>query len=268
MRAMDCNKALNGLVRLMDGEAPDDDRPPLEAHLAECFNCRTTYDAMRLDDALLLRAFKPRRIAAAMLAERVIEQLQAGRRRHQRVRSWATMLSAAAAGFLLAVLMLRQPPSTSPSLDPPVAQFAPATGTVEDPELAERLNDLLAQVGRAEMSRLYEDEIRRVGSRAGLPLLRYVESPRSQSDTASRHAAARIAGDLADKRVLGDLVALLGDDDPEVRFHAARALHRVSGTDRGHPPEAWKDDPLSCQSTREAWQEWWQLRSTKRSRSL
>jgi hypothetical protein len=51
-----------------------------------------------------------------------------------------------------------------------------------------------------------------------------------------------------------------------VRFHAARALERLTGTDQGRPAEAWQDDALACQPTLEAWQTWWQSRATTRGR--
>lgn len=136
----------------------------------------------------------------------------------------------------------------------------------DNPELTERLNDILAQIGHAKLSYLYEDEIRRLGSRAALPLLRYVASPRSQSDAASRAAATRIAADLADETVIAELIALLADDDPQLRSHAARALQRLTGIAQGQPVQAWQDDPASCQPTREAWQAWWESRTTGRAR--
>jgi ferric-dicitrate binding protein FerR (iron transport regulator) len=421
---MDCQQTLDKIGRLVDGELPASDRASLEAHLAECDGCRAACAELRVGDAMLVRAFMPRRQAASALADRVVAQLRGEGARRRRVRSWATPLVAAAAGFLLAVLlfqppMVPRPDAAQPKL--PLARLALATGPTEmctppagvwlicpdsgaiqagaavrtsegarceieasdgtqirldagtlielptprcvkltqgelyssipepgmqfkvempdavvdagqgkfdvacspgqasltviegsasvecksgtcrvgagervrlidgrvkdivavadtlratawvnellvlkgpeNAELTERLNDILAQIGETKLSYLYEDEIRRLGSRATLPLLRYVESPRSQAHDAARVSAARIAADLADSTAIGDLIALLSDGDPRVRVHAARALERLAGNDQGRPAEAWQDNPLACQPTREAWQAWWQSRS-------
>jgi ferric-dicitrate binding protein FerR (iron transport regulator) len=131
----------------------------------------------------------------------------------------------------------------------------------DNPELAERLNDILAQIGHTKVSYLYEDEIRRLGSRAALPLVRYVESPRSRASDRSRQTAARIAADLADSTVIGDLIRLLGDDDARVRVYVATALERLTGQNQGRPAAAWQDDRESCLPAVEAWQEWWRERA-------
>jgi ferric-dicitrate binding protein FerR (iron transport regulator) len=425
---MDCQQALDEIGRLIDGELPAPDRAALEAHLAECDGCRAACDAMRLDDAALVRAFMPQRQAAAALADRVIAQLHGERDGHRRARSWLAPLAAAAAGFMLAVLLLQPPIRWNRDSDHPpevpLARLALATGPTEmrvapagvwlgcpesgaiqagaavrtvdgarceieasdgtqlrldsgtlielptprcvkltqgelyssipgdgrkfkvelpdavveavqgkfdvccssgeasvtviegsasvvcngdnrrvaagqrvrlvdgrieetaavadalqatawindllvrkapeNPELTERLNDILAQLGQTKLSYLYEDEIRRLGSRAALPLLRYVASPRSQANESARVSAVRIAADLADSSVMGDLILLLSDADPQVRVNVARALERLAGTDQGRPAAAWQDDPLTCQPAREAWQEWWRTRSAGR----
>lgn len=424
---MDCQQALNELGRLIDGEMPAAERAALEAHLAECESCRVACDGLRIADAELLRAFLPRRQAAAALADRVISELRREQapneaHRYHRWRSWAVPLVAAAAGFLLAVLVLEPPigarRDTTPRTSLPMATLALATGPTQmrtsadgvwmgcpptsaieagacvrtadgarceiesndgaqirldagtvielptprcvklsqgelysaipgggavfkvetpdaviaasqgkfdvscspgeasltviegsaslecksgtrrvsagervrladgrieetapvadalqatawvnellvlkgpdNPELAQRLNDILAQLGQAKLRYLYEDEIRRLGSRASLPLLRYVASPRSRSNEAARTAAVRIAADLADSSVIGDLIGLLNDGDPDARFHAARALERLTGTNQGRPADAWREDLAACQPTIELWRAWWQ----------
>lgn len=134
----------------------------------------------------------------------------------------------------------------------------------DNPELAERLNDILAQVGQAKLSYLYEDEIRRLGSRAALPLLRFIESPRSRSNVAARQSAARLAADLADSTVCGDLIKLLADDDSHVRIDAARALERLTGINQGCSHDDWREDSPACQPALDAWRAWWQSRERSR----
>lgn len=419
---MDCQQALNELDRLIDGELPADARAAVEAHLDDCDACRAACANLRAEDAELLRAFMPRRTAASLVADRVIEQLPSQAVRRRDWRSWVAPLAAVAAGFLLAVLVLRppfgRPPAAMPAI--PLARLALATGPTEvraptaeawftcppagdinagaavrttdgarceieardgtqirldsgtvielptarcvklaqgelystvpgggavwkietpgavveasqgrfdvacspgeasltvlegsanlecksgvrqvaagervrladgridettpvadalqatawinellllkgpdNPELAERLNDILAQIGQAKLSYLYEDEIRRLGSRAALPLLRFIESPRSQANVTARVSAARLAADLADSSVIGDLIALLADADPSVRVHMARALERLTGLDQGRPAADWRDDPAACQPALESWRAWWQTR--------
>lgn len=116
-------------------------------------------------------------------------------------------------------------------------------------------------LGHAKVSYLYEDEIRRLGRRAVLPLLRYVSSQRSRSDAVARVAAARIAADLADETAIGDLIALVDDKDALVRFHAHRALSRLAGGDHGSTTDAADQDPQSLKAVRGAWQTWWESRS-------
>ena len=417
---MHCDEALPELGRLIDGEAALPDRAALIEHLAHCERCSAACDEMRAADAALLRAFMPRRRAAASVADRVIEQLRNERGRQRRVGLWSLALVSAAAGFLLAVVLFWPDSNPQrPTAAVPLARLALATGLTEvrpaaavpwfgcptnskiergscvrtsdasrceieandgtqirldagtvielpnprcvrlsqgelysaipgveqfkielpdavveatggkfdvscspgessltviegsasvscksgtqrvaageyvrlvggqinesstvadplqatawvnellllkgpeNPELIERLNDILAQIGHAKLSYLYEDEIRRLGSRAALPLLRFVASPRSRSDEVSRVAAARIAADLADETVIGDLIALLANNDALVRFHATRALKRLAGADYGVPADGAEQDSDTFDATREGWETWWQTR--------
>jgi len=126
-----------------------------------------------------------------------------------------------------------------------------------DPELAERVNDILAQIGEAKLSYLYEEEIRRLGDRAVLPLLRFIASDRSLSDQARRTIAARIVADLATAEVLDDLIDLLADDSPAVRRAAAQALFRLTGRDQGYSLERWRTaDAETREAGSLAWRQW------------
>lgn len=436
---MDCQQIQTEIGRLVDGELTAEERSAIDAHLAGCADCRAVCDGVRIDDARLLRAFAPRRRAAAALADRVIERLKNDRLKNdrlagetpaigqhrRRLRTWSIPLMAAAAGFLLAVIVIKSPlaPWRKP-VEPPALSFARlavATGPTEmrtpgeipwftcpvsgqlsagdsvrtsaearcelqasdgtqirlaqntevqlpqprrvklsrgelyscvtpdggpfqvetpeakiaathgkfnlscsageasltvvegsvsvecksgtrqveqgeqvrlvdgralatvpvndplqatawindllilkgadNPELAERLNDILAQIGQTKVSYLYEEEIRRLGSRAALPLVRYVESPRSRANAASRQTAARLAADLADSGLIGDLIRLLADDDPRIRVFAAAALERLTGKNQGRPAAAWQDDLEACRPAIDAWRAWWRERS-------
>ena len=102
---MNCEDALSLICARVDGELAPDDCQRLDAHLAECADCRATAEAMQLQDAQLVRGFAPHRRAAAEVADRVSAQLrQAPLSRSAR---WAGVFAAAAAGFLLALLLVR-----------------------------------------------------------------------------------------------------------------------------------------------------------------
>jgi hypothetical protein len=102
---MQCEDALNLISARLDGELSSDDRQRLDAHLGECADCRATAEAMQLQDAQLVRGFAPHRRAAVEVADRVSAQLRPAPR--VRPGRWIPVFAAAAAGFLLAVLLLR-----------------------------------------------------------------------------------------------------------------------------------------------------------------
>jgi hypothetical protein len=104
---MDCEQALILLVAEMDQEIQADERTVLARHLSGCADCRAAASAFRLQDADLRRAFAPRRRAVDDLAGRVIAQLRPIPNKAWGRVSWLPMLAAAAAGFLIAVLVFR-----------------------------------------------------------------------------------------------------------------------------------------------------------------
>ena len=132
---MECEESINLISAELDGEIPTAQRQQLAAHLAGCADCRATAEAMRLQDAQLVRAFAPRRQAAADVAGRVTARLAEIRGRRQR---WPVPLAAAAAGFLLGVMLLHPWATTGSRSGPGTALAAAsigrldiATGTVE-----------------------------------------------------------------------------------------------------------------------------------------
>jgi hypothetical protein len=126
-----------------------------------------------------------------------------------------------------------------------------------DPELAGRVDDLLARVGESKVSNLYEEEIRRLGEYGALPLLRYVESPRSSTETARRLVAMRIASDLAPPWAIGDLIGLLKHPDADVRCLSAAALERLTQQNQGVATETWRGTSAKWTPALVAWQNWW-----------
>jgi hypothetical protein len=71
--------------------------------------------------------------------------------------------------------------------------------------------------------------------------------------------AARILADLAQPWSIPDLIALLGDNDKEIRYHAAKALKRLTQQTFGRQPEDWRKlPPFACEEARRNRQAWWQ----------
>jgi hypothetical protein len=130
-------------------------------------------------------------------------------------------------------------------------------------ELAERVDDLLARVGETKQPELYETEIRSLGEYSVLPLLRYVESPRSDSNPRRREAAMRIISDLAPAWAIGDLIGLLKHSDADVRSLAAAALIRLTQQTQGVTTDKWRGAPADWQPAAAAWQSWWNKNSDR-----
>ena len=125
-----------------------------------------------------------------------------------------------------------------------------------DEELSGRIDAMLSQVGRSKVAWLYEQEIRGLGEYAVLPLLRFVQSPQSKEEPARRLTAMRLVSDLAPSWSVPELIALLADEDAEMRFFAATALQRLTGLDQGRPPDQWREDPERCAAALLLWQQW------------
>jgi len=127
----------------------------------------------------------------------------------------------------------------------------------DDPELAQRIDRILAQLGQSKLSYLYEQEIRALGEHAVLPLARYVQSPLSKNDPTRRATAMRIIADIAPTWSIGTLIELLADDDGATRVLAAQALERLTGETQGRSPQEWRGDPKESAQALEAWRRWW-----------
>jgi hypothetical protein len=126
----------------------------------------------------------------------------------------------------------------------------------DSPELQARVNELLAQIGRTKMEHLVEGEIRVLGDHAALPLTRYIQSPDSRKDERRRRDAARILADIASSPSVPDFVALVGDEDPQVRLQIARGLQRLTGQKLGFDEEYWTGPDIARGA--DAWKGWLQ----------
>ncbi len=128
----------------------------------------------------------------------------------------------------------------------------------DHPELVKRIDELLANVGDAKLSLLYEDELRRLGDDGVPPLLAYLAATRDKPNVSKRATAARIIADVAQVRWIADLIMLLADKNADVRFHAARGLERLTGRDQGCEAHSWQAAPwATCEGPYQKWLDWW-----------
>ncbi|HMC87939.1 MAG TPA: FecR domain-containing protein [Gemmataceae bacterium] len=126
-------------------------------------------------------------------------------------------------------------------------------------EVARRVNDILASIGETKTGSFNEDEIRKLGYSCTTPLTRYVQSERSKNQVDRRIMAMRIVADLAPASSVSDLIELLGDRDPEIRYYAALGLKRLTHETLGHEPKEWRNRQLTAlNSAREQWRRWWE----------
>jgi hypothetical protein len=129
----------------------------------------------------------------------------------------------------------------------------------DDKELAQRVNDILAQIGSTKESSFSDEQIRKLGYHCVVPLTRFIESDRSRNQPDRRARAARLIADLAQPWSIPDLIDLLADDEGEVRFHAARGLVRLVPDEVPMAPERWRDAPAGeRERALEEWRHWWQ----------
>ncbi|HKD36024.1 MAG TPA: FecR domain-containing protein, partial [Pirellulales bacterium] len=92
----------------IDGESSVEENPASSASLIDEPDYKKLSAAIREQDSLLCAAFASRRQAAAALADRVVSSIQTTTPRPaSRVLAWLPLLIAAAAGFLLAVILFR-----------------------------------------------------------------------------------------------------------------------------------------------------------------
>lgn len=124
-------------------------------------------------------------------------------------------------------------------------------------EVENRVDELFARIGHSKMSILYERELRSLGEYCVLPLMRYVQSPISRQEHDRRILAMDVIADLVPTVALGELLPFLSDESPMVRYHAARALKRLTGMSQGRSPDRWRDPLTDCGDTIEAWNVWW-----------
>lgn len=99
-----------------------------------------------------------------------------------------------------------------------------------DPELAMRVEKIMAEMGRTKMENLLEREIRELGHSAAGPLIAFLSSaaPENQ-DQPRRIAAARLLADLASYADIRQLISLLSDEDDDVARLIENGLVRITG---------------------------------------
>jgi hypothetical protein len=114
---MHCHDTWELLSAAIDAPLPPAEAAALAQHLAHCSECRAAAEALQTQDRDLRQAFQPQTKAAERVAARVLEALSAEQSNASpriaaaAVRgssyAWLPLCLAAAAGFLLAVLVFR-----------------------------------------------------------------------------------------------------------------------------------------------------------------
>jgi len=133
----------------------------------------------------------------------------------------------------------------------------------DNPELAQRIDDLLARLGEDKLQYLYESEIRGLGDHCVLPLTRYIQSDRSSSEPRRRREAANIIADCAQPWCIPFLIELLSDRDGDVRAAADRGLRRLTNFSVGSDQEWHSASPSAREQMVRRWQEWWDENKSK-----
>lgn len=133
----------------------------------------------------------------------------------------------------------------------------------DNPELSERIDDLLARLGDDKLHFLYDSEIRALGDHCVLPLTRYIQSDRSSGEPARRRQAAAIVADCAQPWCIPYLIELLSDRDGEVRAAAGRGLHRLTNSEMGSEDEWRTSSPAARESLVREWNRWWEQNKDK-----
>lgn len=128
----------------------------------------------------------------------------------------------------------------------------------DNTELQQRVDTLLAQIGRAKIATYYEQEIRSLGEHAVLPLVRFIQSPLAAEDPRRRADAMRITADLAPVWLIPDLIDLLEDREAYVRQMSAATLFRLTALDMNLASQDWRREPDEAQATAvKDWRNWW-----------
>jgi HEAT repeat protein len=127
----------------------------------------------------------------------------------------------------------------------------------DNPELKQRIDDLMAQLGANKMAYLFESEIRGLGDHCVVPLTRYIQSDRSKDEPERRRKAARILSDSAQPWCIPYLIELLSDRDADIRATVAAGLARVAGTTIGRDQQWREGSAEQREKLISDWQHWW-----------
>lgn len=109
-----------------------------------------------------------------------------------------------------------------------------------DPEVAQWVDRLIAQLGETKVSYLSEQQIRALGPAGTIPLIHFVEKSTSPDDAARSRRAMELVRELAPESATLHLINLLSADDGIVRRLAAQTLLRLHGKDFGISPADWE----------------------------
>jgi hypothetical protein len=125
-----------------------------------------------------------------------------------------------------------------------------------DDEFQSHVSSMLARVGAGKVAYMYEQQVLDLGGPGAIPLIAFLRSPTPEATAQQRLTAARIIRETAPHESIPDLIALLGDDEPDVRIAAAAALERLTGLTQGVAPDEWRTLDDRHVRAREQWRTW------------
>ncbi|MCA9264714.1 MAG: hypothetical protein KDA60_12725 [Planctomycetales bacterium] len=134
-----------------------------------------------------------------------------------------------------------------------------------NPELHHRVAALWQQLTPAGQPNVYETELRKIGISCSGELASFLcpqrpdtsAPPITVDDEKRRERAAMILADVVDYDSAQPLVQLLADNNPGVRYHAARGLARVAGHSFNETPADWRAmSQAECELVADAWRRW------------
>jgi hypothetical protein len=96
-----------------------------------------------------------------------------------------------------------------------------------DSELQDRMANMLSIVGESKANYMYEDQIRGLGPAGAVPLLAFVNSPRSFEKPPLRWRAMQLVAELAGPSSMPELKRLLVDGDAVIQDLARQAIRRL-----------------------------------------
>lgn len=126
-----------------------------------------------------------------------------------------------------------------------------------DPELKEKIELYIKQLGLSRRQhRGRRNNAMAELTKIGKPAVPFViEALKSGKNSKAKWGAARVLGNIGDKRATEPLIKRLRDSDNFVRKESVEALRKITSKSFGYDPEG---NPQLRSAAAKKWEEWWQ----------